>query len=382
MQFLWIFVLIFTGLSHVQSLYDSSDRVKVVKRVELENILKVSKHISVVEFFAPWCGYCKQFAPIYKMFAGKVSDFINVIAVDCDDQENGPLCQTYNVKGFPTVKIIIPGKNGLRIEDYQGSRTYSDLMNKVSSEITDYTAKISTGVDLFLNKRNGKAKLLLFTSKKTPNAFFKVLSMEFQDYVSFGLIHESYKEAVQIFNISKFPSIVLVFEEGKDSIFYSGETTYRNIFNFLEKYVKVEKKEETAPETKKDFTLIELQSVNEFLEKCITGHGFSIIGISSSPSNFDFLKKIAKKHNKFKYFFIDSSKKHVNTISEILELQFEELKVILVNGKKRWYVELVENSEEKLLELISRITLGDKIEKKKLNEKVIQSASESKKEEL
>ncbi|CCJ31171.1 unnamed protein product [Pneumocystis jirovecii] len=354
MQFLWIFVLIFTGLSHVQSLYDSSDRVKV-------NFLRHGADIGN-----------KQFAPIYKMFAGKVSDFINVIAVDCDDQENGPLCQTYNVKGFPT-------NRGL---DYQGSRTYSDLMNKVSSEITDYTAKISTGVDLFLNKRNGKAKLLLFTSKKTPNAFFKVLSMEFQDYVSFGLIHESYKEAVQIFNISKFPSIVLVFEEGKDSIFYSGETTYRNIFNFLEKYVKVEKKEETAPETKKDFTLIELQSVNEFLEKCITGHGFSIIGISSSPSNFDFLKKIAKKHNKFKYFFIDSSKKHVNTISEILELQFEELKVILVNGKKRWYVELVENSEEKLLELISRITLGDKIEKKKLNEKVIQSASESKKEEL
>ncbi|KAG5513502.1 hypothetical protein PMAC_000934 [Pneumocystis sp. 'macacae'] len=380
MQFLWIFVLIFSGLNHVRSFYDSSDKVQVVKREGLENILKTSKHISVVEFFAPWCGYCKQFAPVYKTFAEKRQ------AVDCDNQENGPLCQTYNVKGFPTIKLIIPGKNGLRIEDYQGPRTYNDLVSRVSSEITDYTAKISADIDLFLNRRNGKAKLLLFTSKRTPNTFFKVLSTEFQDHVSFALIHESYKEAVQMFDISEFPSIVLFPEEGKESILYSGKTTYKDIFSFLKKHVPIQKRqeEETTPETKKerDFALVELQSVDEFLKECIMKHGFSIIGISSSALNFDFFNKIAKTHNKFRYFFIDSTKEHINTISRMLEIQFGELKVILVNGKKGWYVELVENSSEQLLEVISRITLGDNIEKKKINKKTMESASKPKNEEL
>ena len=62
----------------------------------------------IVEFFAPWCGHCKQLAPVWTRFADDValdpehSSKVKVAQVDCT--ANMLLCQQQGVEGFPTIK--------------------------------------------------------------------------------------------------------------------------------------------------------------------------------------------------------------------------------------------------------------------------------------
>ena len=37
-----------------------------------------------VEFYAPWCGHCKQLAPKWKQVAAKLKGVVNIGAVNCD----------------------------------------------------------------------------------------------------------------------------------------------------------------------------------------------------------------------------------------------------------------------------------------------------------
>jgi protein disulfide-isomerase A6 len=73
----------------------------------------------LIEFFAPWCGHCKNLAPEYKKAAEKVGGMAKVVAVDCDEEQNKPLCGSFQIQGFPTIKLFSSGAKGLP-EDYNG----------------------------------------------------------------------------------------------------------------------------------------------------------------------------------------------------------------------------------------------------------------------
>merc|ERR1719394_784996 len=75
-----------------------------------------SKGAWVVEFYAPWCGHCKSFAPEYQKAAKALKGIIGVGAVDCDQHKS--LCGQYGVQGFPTVKVF--GANKKKPADFNG----------------------------------------------------------------------------------------------------------------------------------------------------------------------------------------------------------------------------------------------------------------------
>ena len=74
----------------------------------------------LVEFYAPWCGHCKQLAPKWRQVAAKLKGVVNVGAVNCD--EHKALCQRMGIRGYPTIKALRPraGKNGW--VEYSGAR--------------------------------------------------------------------------------------------------------------------------------------------------------------------------------------------------------------------------------------------------------------------
>jgi protein disulfide-isomerase A6 len=93
--------------------------------------------VVLVEFFAPWCGHCKQLAPIYQEVAKAVhgdpdsyGERTFVAAVDATVHNN--VARDYGIQGFPTIKLFVGGK--LK-SDYNGPRDAASLKDFIRSNL-------------------------------------------------------------------------------------------------------------------------------------------------------------------------------------------------------------------------------------------------------
>ena len=73
---------------------------------------------SVLIFYAPWCGYCKDKMGEFKKAVTEGNG--KIILIDTTNDSNKDIKEKYNITGFPT---IIKG-NG---EKYSGERTADDI---------------------------------------------------------------------------------------------------------------------------------------------------------------------------------------------------------------------------------------------------------------
>nr|CDS31461.1 protein disulfide isomerase A3 [Hymenolepis microstoma] len=85
----------------------------------------IFKHpISMVKYYAPWCGHCKALAPDYEAAATELKSVLPLFEVNCD--EDRELCDEAGVRGFPTLKVYA---NGIHVDDYNGPRTKKALVD-------------------------------------------------------------------------------------------------------------------------------------------------------------------------------------------------------------------------------------------------------------
>ncbi|MGB0777033.1 MAG: thioredoxin [Flavobacteriaceae bacterium] len=62
----------------------------------------------LVDFFATWCGPCKQMSPILDQFKNEVGDGVKVIKIDVD--KNPKAASVYGVRGVPTLILFKKGE--------------------------------------------------------------------------------------------------------------------------------------------------------------------------------------------------------------------------------------------------------------------------------
>ena len=62
----------------------------------------------VVDFFATWCGPCKQIGPSLEEISDEMGDAITVAKVNIDDNPMTP--SKYGVRGIPTLMLFKDGE--------------------------------------------------------------------------------------------------------------------------------------------------------------------------------------------------------------------------------------------------------------------------------
>ena len=96
----------------------------------LEEVVEKSKTTPVVvDFWAPWCGPCKQLTPLLESVVNKKNGKIILAKINVD--ENQGIASQLNIQSIPTVYGFVDGKP---IDAFQGSQPESkieEIVNKM-----------------------------------------------------------------------------------------------------------------------------------------------------------------------------------------------------------------------------------------------------------
>ena len=84
-------------------------------------------NLVLVDFWAEWCGPCKQISPILEEIANE-KDNLNILKLNIDENPVTP--QKYNVRGIPTLMLF---KDGKLIDTKIGSLPKSSLEDWINS---------------------------------------------------------------------------------------------------------------------------------------------------------------------------------------------------------------------------------------------------------
>lgn len=86
-----------------------------------------SDQLTLVDFFATWCGPCKLMHPILEQLKHEMGDRIRIIKVDVD--KNEPLAMQYRIQSVPTLTLF---RSGETIWRQSGAMRLDDLKNLIA----------------------------------------------------------------------------------------------------------------------------------------------------------------------------------------------------------------------------------------------------------
>ena len=101
------------------------------KYVELTpaNFEEVTKEgVSMVDFWAPWCGPCRMIATIIEELAADFEGKANICKVNTDEEQD--LAVKYGIRSIPTILFM---KNGEVVDQMVGASSKQAFTDKINS---------------------------------------------------------------------------------------------------------------------------------------------------------------------------------------------------------------------------------------------------------
>ncbi|KAK2943215.1 putative Protein disulfide-isomerase [Blattamonas nauphoetae] len=90
----------------METMPDLSKYVTSLTSSNIDLITRDPSEYWVIKFFAPWCGHCRNFAPIYLQLAESMKDVKHLRFAEIDCEAQGETCRPFKTRGYPTVQIF------------------------------------------------------------------------------------------------------------------------------------------------------------------------------------------------------------------------------------------------------------------------------------
>jgi thioredoxin 1 len=102
--------------------------IQQIKDENFENEALNSQILTLVDFWAEWCGPCKQIGPILEEIAEEKKDRLRIVKLNIDENQQTP--QKYGVRGIPTLMLF---QDGRLVDSKVGSMPKSSLNEWIES---------------------------------------------------------------------------------------------------------------------------------------------------------------------------------------------------------------------------------------------------------
>ena len=110
---------------------DMSEKTIDVNEENFESSVLKSDIPVLVDFWAEWCGPCKQIAPILEEISSEYSNKLTVAKIDVD--ENPEMPSKYQVRGIPTMILF---NNGNIVDTKVGMSSKQDLTDWLNQHLS------------------------------------------------------------------------------------------------------------------------------------------------------------------------------------------------------------------------------------------------------
>ena len=158
----------------------------------VENVIEKSTNLPVlVDFWAPWCGPCKQLTPVLEKITTKAKGGFLLAKINID--ENKQIAAQLNIQSIPTVMIF---KDKKIVDAFQGVIPENKIIEFVEKHLNeklekDFSEFYESVEKLFFEKKYNEAKDLIENHLAENSEDIKTISLYIDCLVGLNLFDES-----------------------------------------------------------------------------------------------------------------------------------------------------------------------------------------------